>query len=60
MLANKINTNTPPSQQAFIKFFKCNQMHCNYKLDENILKSLIQRNVLPTDTNKKNKTYILW
>ena len=25
----------------------------NYKLDENILKTLIQRNPLPTDPNKK-------
>ena len=31
-------------------------MHYNYKLDENILKALIQRNILPADPNK-NKTY---
>ena len=54
MLANK-NTNTPLSQQAVIKLFYRNQMHYNYKLDENILKTLIQRNILPTDPNKKNK-----
>ena len=27
-------------------------MHYNYKLDENILKTLIQRNILTTDPNK--------
>ena len=31
-------------------------MHYNYKLDENIFKKLIQRNVPPIDPNK-NKTY---
>ena len=30
---------TPPSQQTFIKLFNYNQMHYNYKLEnENILK----------------------
>ena len=29
----------------------------NYKLDENIFKMLIQRNITPTDPNKKIKTY---
>ena len=47
----------PPNKQAFIKIFYSNQMHYNYELDENILKTLIQRNILPTDPNKKNKTY---
>ena len=28
-------------------------MHYNYNLDKNILKTLIQRNILPTDPNKK-------
>ena len=28
-------------------------MHYNYKLDENILKTLIQRNIHSTDPNKK-------
>ena len=32
-------------------------MHYNYKLDENISKMLIKRNILPTDPNKKNKTH---
>ena len=49
----KKHCNTPPSQQAFIKLFYLNQMYYNYKLDENILKTLIQRNILPTDSNKK-------
>ena len=39
MLTNKINT--PPSKQAFMKLFYRNQTHYNYKLDENILKTLI-------------------
>ena len=28
----------------------------NYKLDENTLKTLIERNIYPTDPNEKNKT----
>ena len=53
--------NTPPSQQAFTKlFFYCNQMHYNYELNENILKTLIQRNILPTDPNKKIKPIIYY
>ena len=38
------------------KVHHINQIHYNYKLDENILKTLIQKNILPTDPNKKNKT----
>ena len=34
-------------------------MHYNYKLDENILKTLIQKNILPTDPNEKKKTYLV-
>ena len=30
-------------------------MHYNYKLDENILKTLIERNIFPTVLNKKIK-----
>ena len=48
MLANKINTAT---LQTFIKLFYCNQMLYNYKLDENILKTLIHKNILPTNPN---------
>ena len=48
---------TPPSQQTYIKLFYRYQMHYNYKSDEKILKTLIHRNILPTDPNKKNKTY---
>ena len=44
---------TPPSQQTFIKLFNRNQMHYNYKSDEKISKTLIHRNVLPADPNKK-------
>ena len=31
----------------------------NYKLDENNLKTLIKRNILLTDPNKKNRTYAI-
>ena len=35
-------------------------MHYNYKSDEKILKTLIHRNILPTDPNKKKKkTYYI-
>ena len=44
---------TPTSQQTFIKHFYRNQMHYSYKLDEKILKILIQRNILSTDPHKK-------
>ena len=46
---------TSPSQQTYIKLFYCNQMHYNYKSDEKILKTLIHRNILPIDPNKKIK-----
>ena len=35
-----------------MKIFNPNQMHYNYKLDENISETLIQRNILPTDPKK--------
>ena len=62
MLTYKINTvPPPPSQQTYIKlFFYRNQMHYNYKSDEKILKPLIFRNILPTDTNKKIKLTIYY
>ena len=51
---------TPPSQQTYIKHFYSNQMHYNYKSDEKILKTLIHRNILPTDPNKKIKLIIYY
>ena len=51
---------TPPSQQTYIKLCYCNQMHYNYKLDEKILKTLIHKNILPTDPNKKIKLVIYY
>ena len=51
---------TPPSQQAYIKHFYRNQMHYDYKSDEKILKTLIHRNILPTDLNKKIKLIIYY
>ena len=51
---------TPPSQRTFIKLFSRNQMHYNYKLHENILNTLIQRNILPTNPNKKIKFIIYY
>ena len=54
MLANKINTVTlPPINKHLSNFFYRNQMHYNQKLNENILETLIQRNILPSDPNKK-------
>ena len=44
---------TPPSQQTFFKRFYRNQIHYNYKLDKKLLKTFIQRNMLPTDPNEK-------
>ena len=41
--------NTPTNKQKIIKLFYRSLMHYNYKLDENILKTLIKRNILPTD-----------
>ena len=35
-------------------------MHYNYKLDENISKTLIQRNILATDPIKKIKLIIYY
>ena len=58
MLANKINTAPlQPVNKHLSNFFTAAKMHYNYKLDENILKTLIQRNILPTDHNKKNSSY---
>ena len=56
---NKHST-TPPSQQTYIKLFYHNQMHYNYKSDEKILKTLIHRNIRPTDPNKKIKLIIYY
>ena len=36
-------------------FLYRNQMHYNYKLDENIFKMLIKINILPTEPNKTIK-----
>ena len=56
MLANKINTATlHPINKHLSNCFFHNQMHYNYKLDENIFKMLIQKNILPIDPNKKVK-----
>ena len=55
----KEHCTTPPSQEKFIKLFYRNQMYYNYKSDEKIFKKSIQRNILPTDPNKKKTYYIL-
>ena len=52
MLTNKINTVLLHPVNKHIKLFYRNQMHYNYKSDEKILKTLIHRNILPTDTVK--------
>ena len=51
---------TPSSQQTYIKLFYRNQMHYNYKSDEKIMKTLIHKNILPTDPNKKIKLIIYY
>ena len=51
---------TPSSQQTYIKLFYRNQMHYNYKSDEKILKTLIYKNILHTDPNKKIKLIIYY
>ena len=57
MLDNKINTTAfHPINKHLSNLFL---PHDNYKLDENILISLIQRNILPTDSNKKNLSYVI-
>ena len=44
----------------FPYYFYRNQMHYNYKSDEKILKTLIHKNILPTDPNKKIKLIIYY
>ena len=56
---NKQST-TPSSQQTYIKLFYRNQMHYNYNSDEKIMKTLIHKNILPTDPNKKIKLIIYY
>ena len=56
---NKLCT-TPSSQQTYIKLFYRNQMHYNYKYDEKIMKTLIHKNILPADPNKKIKLIIYY
>ena len=57
MLSNKINT-VPLNKYSSNFFFYRKQIQYNYKLDENILEILIQRNILPTDPNKEKKTWV--
>ena len=49
--------NSPTNKQKNIKLFL---RHYNYKLIENILKTLIKINILPTDPNKKIKVIIYY
>ena len=59
IFANKINTVTlHPVNKHLSFFFYRNEILYNHKLDENILKTLIQRNILPTGPNKKMKLII--
>ena len=54
MSTYKINTAMlQPINKKLSNFFYRIQMYYYYKLDENIFKSLIKRNILPTDRNKK-------
>ena len=51
---------TQSSQQTYIKLFYRNQVHNNNKSDEKTLKTLIHRNILLTDPNKKIKLIIYY
>ena len=48
------------STNIYLTFFYRNQMHYNYESDEKILKTLIHKNILPTDPNKKKKLIIYY
>ena len=61
MLTNKINSILlHPVNKHISNFFYHNQMHYNYKSDERIMKTLIHKNILPTDPNKKIKLIIYY
>ena len=61
MLTNKINSVLlHPVNKHISNFFYRNQMHYNYKSDEKIMKTLIHKNILPTDPNKKIKLIIYY
>ena len=53
MLTKKINSVLLHPVNKHINLFYRNQMHYNYKSDEKIMKTLIHKNILPTDPNKK-------
>ena len=54
MFVNKLNTITlHPANKHLSNFFWRNQIHYNYKLDENVLKTLIPIKILLTDPKKK-------
>ena len=44
-------------KQSINLYYK-NQLHTNYKIDEQILKNLIHKNVLTSEPNKKNTLII--
>ena len=59
MFTNIINTiQLHPVNKHISNFFYRNQMHYNYKWYEKILKTLIHKNILLTDPNKKIKLFI--
>ena len=61
MLTNKINTVLlHPVNKHISKFFYRNQMHYNYISDEKIMKTLIHKNILPSDPNKVIKLIIYY
>ena len=59
MLTNKINTVLLHPVNKHIKLFYRKQILCNYESDEKLVKTLIHRNILPTDPNKKIKLIVL-
>ena len=61
ILANKINTATLHPINTHLKnFFYGNQMHYNNRLQENIFKMQIQRNIHPTDHPPPKKKLIIY
>ena len=54
-----INLNNLNHKQSINLYYK-KQFHNNYKIDEQILKSLIHKDVFPTDPTKKKVRLIIY
>ena len=64
MINNKheINNESYVTQNnyAHINLFYCNQMHLNFRLDEKILKNILNKYISPTDNNNKMRFIIFY